>query len=226
MRGLGQRGTRGSPEKEPIKNDADSSEDQLFLPQKAKEQLKGEQGERGPDLQRDENSMMILRSDFFVLFEQFEHLGDKGEEVVLIEISLIRRIEPLHDLLHLFLRRLLNVHLLGSEGQDLLELVPLNAAVVVDVDHIEGSLVYAAQLLLVLYQFFPHSMFKLQKQVSLINGMLRPIAAMPVTAAPRPVLPRFPIITISGRLNCPIRSCLSCPIGFKLHSGRCLSFPP
>lgn len=100
--------------------------------------------------------MIILQSNFLILFEQFQHLSDQGEEIILVQISLIGRIEPLHDFFDFFFGRFLNVHFLSSHGQYFLEFVPLNAAIIVDVDHIEGSFIDTAKFLLILHQFFPH----------------------------------------------------------------------
>jgi hypothetical protein len=75
---------------------------------------------------------------------------------LLAEVALVGGVEFLHDFLDFLLGGRLNAHLLGSEHQDLLKLVALDAAVVVEVDHVEGRLVNAAQLLLVLHQLLPH----------------------------------------------------------------------
>lgn len=75
---------------------------------------------------------------------------------LLAKVALVGGVEPLHYLLHLLLGWLLDVHLFGSEGEDLLELAAFDAAVVVDIDHIEGSFVDAVQFVLVLHQLLPH----------------------------------------------------------------------
>lgn len=71
-------------------------------------------------------------------------------------MSLIGRVQLLHDFLHLLFRRFLDAHFLRSQHQYFLKLVALDAAVAVDVDHVEGRLVDAVYLLLVLYQLVPH----------------------------------------------------------------------
>lgn len=53
-------------------------------------------------------------------------------------------IEPLHNLFDLLLGGFLDVHFLSSQGKDLLELISLNATVIVDINHVESCLIDAA----------------------------------------------------------------------------------
>lgn len=71
-------------------------------------------------------------------------------------MSLIGGIQFLHDFLHLLFSRLLDAHFLCSQHQYLLQLIALDTAIAVDVDHVEGCLIDTVYFILVLYQLIPH----------------------------------------------------------------------
>ena len=96
-----------------------------------------------------------------------------GEGVVLAEVALVGGVKPLHDLLHLVLSGLFDVHLLGRHGQDLLQFVALDLTVVVDVNHVESRFVDEVELVLFLHQLSPHF-----DRISLLNYKALSIAPL------------------------------------------------
>jgi hypothetical protein len=76
--------------------------------------------------------------------------------ILLAEVAFIRWVKPLHYFFHFFFSWLFDIHFLGCESQYFLELIPLNATVIVYVNHVESGFVNAVEFVLVFDQLFPH----------------------------------------------------------------------